>query len=203
MREAWAKVDSPGLAGALALYACRQTPVLRFQQPSKTPLSLSPPRAGPPQICGHRVPRGVMVMCSPFVMGLQRRNYGDDVLQFKPERWMAGGGTKAGSGDGAAADAARETDQDGSGAAAPGRAAAAAAPPDPLPFSTGPRDCAGLALAYLELQVVVATLVGRFSWAIDGAASASDLHALAGYHVTLQAEGGLRLRATPRAPVEV
>ncbi|GBF98675.1 cytochrome P450 [Raphidocelis subcapitata] len=151
------------------------------------------------ELGGYLVPRGVMVMFSPFVAGLQTRLYGDDVMEFKPERWAAGGGAKADGGDAAGADAARVADQDGGGAAA----GAERGPPDPLPFSTGPRDCAGLALAYLELQVVVATLVGRFSWTIDGAASAADLHALAGYHVTLQAEGGLRLRAAPRAPVEV
>ena len=59
----------------------------------------------------------------------------------------------------------------------------------------------GRALADLELQVVLAMLVGRFRWESD-AAGMEDLKRRACYHVTLQPKGGkMLLRATPRAPV--
>jgi cytochrome P450 len=74
--------------------------------------------------------------------------------------------------------------------------------PDPHPHPTrppGPRDCVGMALAYLELQAVVATLAGRFEWAgAEPLSGAADLRRLACYHVTLAAGGGMWLKATPR-----
>ena len=103
-----------------------------------TPSPLRPP---PPQLCGHTVPAGVMVMVSPYVMGVQGRLYGDDCAEFRPERWLARseGGTEAlapeaprgGSADGGA----------GGDAQQPGRV------PDPYPFSVGPRWVRGGCLA--------------------------------------------------------
>jgi cytochrome P450 len=44
--------------------------------------------------------------------------------------------------------------------------------PFPPPSAAGPRDCVGQALAMLELQAVLATLAGRFAWALPGGGAA-------------------------------
>jgi len=150
-----------------------------------------------------------MVMVAPYVTSLQTRIYGADVRDYRPERWLVGGGggklpAAASTNSLHESDGQRELDQDaahGQRTTAPSSAAAAAegvGPADPLPFSEGPRDCVGRSLAMLELQAVVATLVGRFKFESD-AKSADDLREHAAYHVTLQQEGGkMLLRATPR-----
>jgi hypothetical protein len=52
----------------------------------------------------------------------------------------------------------------------------------------------------LELQVVIATLVGRFSFSLPPGeeASVAALQRRAGYHITLFCRGGMPLVATPR-----
>eukprot|EP00878_Enallax_costatus_P038498 GHUV01043771.1.p1 GENE.GHUV01043771.1~~GHUV01043771.1.p1 ORF type:complete len:120 (-),score=41.74 GHUV01043771.1:501-821(-) len=84
--------------------------------------------------------------------------------------------------------------------------------PDPYTFLAGPRDCIGQALAKLELQVVLITLLSRFrvlpgpklQHELDVAAATgkpvlSAIHALASAFVTLQpADGTMMLRFEPR-----
>jgi cytochrome P450 len=57
----------------------------------------------------------------------------------------------------------------------------------PPPCAPGPRDCVGQALAMLELQAVIATLVGRFEWALPGAGgglgTTAPLQQLLCYHM--------------------
>jgi cytochrome P450 len=70
---------------------------------------------------------------------------------------------------------------------------------DPWTFSIGPRDCAGQALARMELQVVIATLIGRFH--LQLAPDVGGWEGLLGrrmYHTTLQVQGGLPLLFRPR-----
>lgn len=71
---------------------------------------------------------------------------------------------------------------------------------DPLVFSIGPRDCIGQSLAKLELQVVLATLVGRFRFQLgpELAGGFADVTARAAFRVTLFPRGGMPLRAVPR-----
>jgi cytochrome P450 len=136
-----------------------------------------------------------MVMVSPYAIANQARLYGDDVTQYRPERWLArseGGAEylqgEAMAGNGGCGEQQQPQQQQG-------------VVPDAIPFSVGPRDCVGRALADLELQVVVSMLVGRFRWEGD-ATDADDLKRRACYHVTLQPRGGsMMLRATPREAV--
>jgi cytochrome P450 len=183
-----------------------------------------------------------MVSQPLFSLGRATRNYGQDVDEFKPERWISGGGD-----DGAAADGDKPK----------------AELPDPLPFcelpalvaegavedvllrlaqhgclagnvlvntptavfaralnqflllprhcsfpllpsrlaAVGPRDCVGRALAMLELQAVLATLVGRFSFALPPGVEGEGvavLEAMVCYHITLHARNGMPLLVTPR-----
>jgi hypothetical protein len=85
-------------------------------------------------------------------IGISVHNYGPTARIFCPERWLTGKG----------ADAADLTSLDTAGEGMPGAATGEDQLPDPLSFSTGPRDCVGQALAKMELQVVVASLVAKF-----------------------------------------
>ena len=185
-----------------------------------SPASLGTTRltTAPTTIGGYEVPAGVMVMVAPGCTSLQSRLYGATAREFDPSRWLPaaaanGGGSKgaaaaaAAGGGAAAADAARDVapqaDQDGVDGAAAANATAAPPVPDSLnlAFSEGPRSCVGLPLAMLELQAVVATLVGRLRFDSDER-GAAPLLAAAAYHVTLGAKGGrVHLRASPREPV--
>ena len=160
--------------------------------------------------CGATLPAGTFVTAPLFALGRAAAAYGADAAEFRPERWPAasrratadgesggGGGGVAGStgGGGVAGSTGGGAGSTGGGAGSTG-----GGPPDPMPFSVGPRDCVGQALAMLELQAVVATLVGRFRWAMPP--GAPPLDAIARYHITLFPEGGLPLLATPRTAAD-
>jgi cytochrome P450 len=156
-------------------------------------------------------------------LGLAKHAFGPDALEFRPERWMGGAG-------GAASPASHSAAADGSSPRPGGGAGTEAAadnkqhsgggsggPPDPLTFLAGPRDCIGQNLAKLELQVVLATLLGRFRFgpgpelaqelavaAATGQPPVAALHALAGVHITLQPlSGRMEFSVTPRARPDV
>ena len=144
--------------------------------------------------------QGAFVMIPLLALSLSTQNYGSDALIFRPDRWLVNGSTTDG---GSNCNQPTNTTTN---------AAAAAVYPDPQSFSAGPRDCIGQALAKLELQVVVSTLVSRMSFtpgprleeelrcaAASGQPPITALHALAGVHVTLQPEDGeMLLRVLPR-----
>ena len=170
-----------------------------------TPPPLPPAPYPLPQIAGYKVPKGTIVSVSPFVTCLQSRNYSNPTM-FQPERWMQAAAESAKAADvSVTADTARPRDQAPSeqGPAAEDSAgdsgSGGSGINDHFAFSVGPRDCVGQQLALLELQMVVATLAGRFEW--EGDALGVELREHITYHVTLQPKGGsLCLRATPRVP---
>lgn len=152
------------------------------------------------EIAGHPVPKGTIVMVSPYVTSYMPSLYGDDVGEFRPERWMSGANSakQAAAPADDDADTRDSVDQDIT-MVQQQRQGQAQVPPDPFPFSVGPRDCVGQSLAMLELQAVVAMLVGRFKFNCE-LRGAAELRKRASYHVTLQPEGGkMMLRATPRS----
>uniref|UniRef100_A0A7S3QL72 Cytochrome P450 n=2 Tax=Dunaliella tertiolecta TaxID=3047 RepID=A0A7S3QL72_DUNTE len=81
------------------------------------------------------IPKGTVVMLHSYSIHHSKEAWGPDAEEFKPERWDNKGDEAQGSG---------------------GRRVGY------QPFSLGPRDCVGQALAMLELRVVLATLIGRF-----------------------------------------
>ncbi|MCJ1477757.1 hypothetical protein MMC13_006430 [Lambiella insularis] len=86
-------------------------------------------------LLGHFVPKGTSVFLSPAAVNMSIELWGQDALEFKPERWMAPG--KANSG-GATSNYAN------------------------LTFLHGPRSCIGQQFAKAEFACLLAAVVGRF-----------------------------------------
>lgn len=95
----------------------------------------------------HTIPAGVMVIVPFYAVHRSSANWADPNV-FQPDRWLA---------HGSAAGAAAGDILSGTGAR-PGFA----------PFSEGPRNCVGQALALLELKAFLATAYGRldFRWGL-------------------------------------
>jgi cytochrome P450 len=177
--------------------------------------------------------QGTHVIIPPYPIGVSVANYGPTAASFIPERWLEQQQLQH-------LDALREA-----AGLAPRAAAAAAALvadhfgrrrsssssggvklPDNLTFSSGPRDCVGQSLAKLEMQSMLATLVGHFELTpgpelqkhLAAAAAAGQdagddedagvpgsefnavavLNELSVYHVTLQSKNGMALQFVPR-----
>uniref|UniRef100_A0A0D3EYQ9 Cytochrome P450 n=1 Tax=Oryza barthii TaxID=65489 RepID=A0A0D3EYQ9_9ORYZ len=111
---------------------------------------------------------------SAYAMGRMPQLWGRDCGEFRPERWLDGGG---GGGKFVAVDAARY----------------------PV-FHAGPRSCLGKEMAYVQMKAVAAAVVRRFSVEVvpAAAANAPPPHETA---VTLRMKGGLRVLLTRRRGV--
>jgi len=157
---------------------------------------------------GLKIPAGVAVGVPLYALGRNKGEYGDDADDFKPERWLnaqqmevvkereqhggvamaapatsATGGVNGGGGSGSGDD-----EEVGGSVGSSGRLL------DPWTFSIGPRDCAGQALARMELQVVLAVLVGRLHVTLPAEVGGLEgLLARRMFHTTLQIRGGLPL----------
>ena len=141
-----------------------------------------------------RVPEGVNCWVPFYVLHRSKHVWGDDAEEFVPERFL----------DPAAQFAATASSEGG------GDEGANEAPRRFLPFSLGARDCVGQALARTALVAELATLLGRFSFAVDRERMGGSLleeglgsTVIAGeaMAVTLRVLGGVWLLATPRGAV--
>ncbi|KAM0853712.1 hypothetical protein ACQ4PT_050899 [Festuca glaucescens] len=106
---------------------------------------------------------------SAYAMGRSSKVWGDDCRAFRPERWLDGHGRFV------ATEAARY----------------------PV-FHAGPRACLGKEMSYLQMKVIAAAVVRRFTVEVEPAPSmdAPPEHEMA---VTLKMKGGLRVRLKSRA----
>ncbi|KAL8968675.1 MAG: hypothetical protein Q9183_002353 [Haloplaca sp. 2 TL-2023] len=91
-------------------------------------------------ICGHHIPAGVTVSCPLYSLHRDERLF-PDPLRFIPERWLPEDEEYKPT------DQERQNLKDYS-----------------LPFSLGGRGCIGRNLAYMELSIVIASLVMGFDW---------------------------------------
>ncbi|KAI8476126.1 MAG: cytochrome P450 [Monoraphidium minutum] len=185
-----------GDLGRLPLLAATIKEAMRLFQPEA--MRLFQPAAGgslrqlgaDTEVRGVVLPKGTMVAQPFFALGRSPANWGHDAREFKPQRWLPGGANggangvangKAKGGGGGGRDTDGEADQGEGAEAAPAAAGEAAGLTDAMPFSTGPRDCVGRALATLELQAVLATLVGHFTFLLPpGPGAAGEEGALNG-----------------------
>jgi cytochrome P450 len=163
--------------------------------------------------CCCCVTQGTPVGIPWFAFGHNPATYGQDVADFKPERWLTGRNNSSMSSVSSTDDSDSQPSPSPSLSAAAGSAAAGAAAAvqrvsstkqlqDPWTFSIGPRDCAGQALARLELQVVIAAIVGNFRVKLGpGVDGWEGLLGKRMFHTTLQVRDGLPLLLTPRVNV--
>ncbi|KAJ3407530.1 hypothetical protein HDU80_008448 [Chytriomyces hyalinus] len=122
-------------------------------------------------IDGFKIPKGTIVIISPEVMHKRAEFWGDDVLDFKPERWHNDHEQNDGN-DGSSA-------MGGSGSKAFGVY---------MPFLLGPRNCIGSRFATLEFKTLLAILVRNFEFSpVPGFTYKKVLH------VTLKPDPGLLL----------
>jgi len=85
---------------------------------------------------GHVIPRGTLVSVSSYALQ-HNEEYFPDSFTFKPDRWLEKPGNEE----------ARKIAHDAFGA-----------------FSTGPRNCAGKPMAYLESSLVIAKTLWYFEF---------------------------------------
>ncbi|XP_020180330.1 cytochrome P450 CYP94D108-like [Aegilops tauschii subsp. strangulata] len=107
---------------------------------------------------------------SAYAMGRSARVWGDDCRVFRPERWLDGRGRFV------SAEAARY----------------------PV-FNAGPRACLGKEMSYLQMKVVAAAVVRRFTVEVLVPAGSMDMAPEHEMAVTLKMKGGLRVRFKNRA----
>lgn len=101
------------------------------------PLPSRLPRVSPgTEIDGHFIPKGTIVAANTYNMS-HDPGYWTEPDTFNPERWLKESPDPKFAGD----------DRDAA-----------------KPFSTGPRACLGVNLAYLVLRIVIARLVWEFDW---------------------------------------
>ncbi|ETN44821.1 uncharacterized protein HMPREF1541_09696 [Cyphellophora europaea CBS 101466] len=100
-------------------------------------------REGPVSVCGHRIPLGMVVGASPYVVGRNPDVY-ERAEQWVPERWLAGQ-------EGAADDSG-----EGNGEKLRDMKRHFFA------FGAGPRMCLGVNVAWAAMRAAVAGVYGRF-----------------------------------------
>ncbi|KAK0656401.1 cytochrome P450 4A12A [Cercophora newfieldiana] len=93
-------------------------------------------------IQGVFIPKGTRIVITPWAINKSVEMWGEDALEFTPERWMDGPGKKAASG-GASSNYAFMT------------------------FLAGPRGCIGRGFAEAEFKCLLASWVGRFRMALE------------------------------------
>ncbi|KAF2092013.1 cytochrome P450 [Saccharata proteae CBS 121410] len=86
-------------------------------------------------ICGHPIPKGTTVIIPPWAVNVSKELWGDDALEFKPERWIGPGRANTGGADSNYSF---------------------------LTFLHGPRSCIGSGFARAEFACLLAAWVGRF-----------------------------------------
>ena len=98
-------------------------------------------------INGVHLPYGTWVGLNSYVLQNLECNWGSDVDEFKPERWLSNG-----------------SDNLLSSPAIYGGGGAAKDSVSFFPFSHGPRNCLGMNLALLEIRLTLAHLLHSYSF---------------------------------------
>ncbi|KAL3146212.1 hypothetical protein ABBQ32_002914 [Trebouxia sp. C0010 RCD-2024] len=140
-------------------------------------------------ILGYRIPKGTALMFPPHAAHLSPYNFSHP-SKFWPDRWTSGV-----LGDW---DPKRSAYPDATPAGNQHDTAASW-----NPFSTGPRNCIGQALALAELRTVLAVLLANFFFELpDGVQREKFIEEEEVWWVSLQAKNGMHLRVTPVVEVE-
>ncbi|KAI8958229.1 putative cytochrome P450 [Daldinia sp. FL1419] len=100
------------------------------------PVSFGLPRVSPGEMVdGHFMPKGVKVSAALWVLNHNPEIW-DSPYEFRPKRWLSNGNSSP---------------------------TQISSQPTTFPFSTGPRSCAGIAQANLEMRITLAKLIHVFN----------------------------------------
>ncbi|KAF5125712.1 Cytochrome P450 monooxygenase FUM15 [Metarhizium anisopliae] len=122
---------------------------------------------------GYPIPKGSVVLLSPWATNVDQNLWGSDALEFKPERWLASD--------------AMDTKSASSGGASSVYAF--------LTFLHGPRSCIGASFAKSEFACLLAAWVGRFEFDLVNDEMRDKEKLVVRYGVTARPKGGLPVRA--------
>jgi cytochrome P450 len=98
---------------------------------------------------GYAVSRGAVVVASAAVLGRDRRQWGDDVDQFRPSRFLGDDND----------DDNNDSEAHAPGGGGDGGPAAERHPFSYLPFGAGERACLGGRIAMVQVPVIVALIL--------------------------------------------
>lgn len=127
----------------------------------------------------YHLEKGDWVMVNAFSVHNLESNWGPDVDEFKPERWLP------------------STTDDPSPLSSPAVYAGGGETPNSisfLPFSTGVRNCLGMNMALLEIRLTLARLIKRYTFQFVDKKMTDESYAL---------EKGLTLSPKDKLPVYV
>ncbi|KAK9812980.1 hypothetical protein WJX72_006775 [[Myrmecia] bisecta] len=126
---------------------------------------------------GFEVPKGVVVWIPFYSMHNSSRNW-PDAGQYMPERWLG--------------DTTPSEDQDASSDSKDVKPSAF------LPFSVGPRNCVGQAMAKMTYTTTLALLYSRFTFKLVQEGGAAAVEAQQHMSLSLQPSKGIHMLCIPR-----
>ncbi|MQL73327.1 hypothetical protein Taro_005676 [Colocasia esculenta] len=142
-----------------------------FRLHPSTPLSLPRIASESCDVAGYHIPKGATLLVNIWAIARDPETWLSP-LEFRPERFLPGG-------EHACVDV-KGTDF------------------ELIPFGAGRRICVGMSLGIRMVQLLTATLVHAFDWALPAGQSPEKLDMEEAYGLTLQKAVPLKARATPR-----
>lgn len=151
----WSQLETPPALRdleTLPLLTATIKESLRFIPSGVSLTRIVPP--GGATISGQHIPGGTAVGMAILHVHMSAKVWGDDVLEFRPERWFENKEETR---------CAKENEQ-----TSPSPTSKKDLDQWLVPFSRGPRMCFGMNLAWAELYIAFATMIKRFDLTIDG-----------------------------------
>jgi flavonoid 3'-monooxygenase len=143
-----------------------------FRLHPSTPLSLPRVAAEDCEVDGYYIPKGTTLLVNVWAISRDPTSWGADALEFRPERFLAGGLHES-------------VDMKGGDY-------------ELIPFGAGRRICAGLSWGLRMVTLMTATLVHTFDWSLVNGMTAKELDMEEAYGLTLQRAVPLMVRPVPR-----
>ncbi|XP_047070890.1 zealexin A1 synthase-like [Lolium rigidum] len=119
------------------------------------------------QVMGYDIPKGTAVMINAFAVGRDPAHWGEDAVEFRPERFEEMGTEYGWQGP----------------------------QMEFIPFGAGRRQCPGALLATTTIELVLANLLHYFDWAIPGGAAPETLDMGEVFGIIVRTRSSLFLKA--------
>lgn len=147
-----------------------------FRLHPSTPLSLPRVAAEACEVGGFCVPKGATLLVNVWAITHDPASWGPQAAAFQPDRFLPGGTHE-------------RVDLKGNDF-------------ELIPFGAGRRICAGMSLGIRMVQLMTATLVHAFDWALPEGQTPEKLDMEEAYGLTLQRAVPLMARPVPRLVAE-